>query len=265
MKGEYHNEKNIETNFALILAMAMCLSLLGISLAEDQSASEAEISAAESVEAETSAAQSDEEKSAEQSDEAAAPEVTPQDEKDDGDDSATDDGDDSATDDAPDEEDIDPDTPRSGSCGANLTWAYNSGVLTVQGSGAMNSYQEDGSDRPWEPFKRIINRVVVENGATSIGDYAFADLERLSSVELANSVTSIGAYAFAFDSEITSVPMRAVTSIGESAFAQCSSLSSLSLPSGLTTLSDYAFSETALTSVTIPGTVQTVSEGFYGL
>ena len=251
---------------ALILAMAMSLSLLGLAWAEELISPDAavESSSSVSIEAEASTMESDEaEPSAvdgagaesEADSEPSMTEVTPQDDDDD--------DDDPATDDPEDEDDIDPDLVIDYTCGPGLTWSLSGGVLTVQGSGDMNSYQDDGSDCPWMPFRKKITQVVVDDGATSIGAYAFGDLPRLSRVELAGSVSNIGEYAFAFNDNLTSVSMPGVSSIGEHAFAQCTGLSAVSLPSGLSVLSEYAFSETALTSITIPGSVSTISEGVF--
>jgi len=51
-----------------------------------------------------------------------------------------------------------------------LTWSVEDGVLTISGSGPMRDYTYNSS-APWsgESFESV----VIEEGITSIGDYAF--------------------------------------------------------------------------------------------
>ena len=51
-------------------------------------------------------------------------------------------------------------------------------------------------DVPWYSNRGKINSIVIEDGVTSIGIYAFCGCNRLSSVTIGNSVTSIGSSAF---------------------------------------------------------------------
>ena len=63
---------------------------------------------------------------------------------------------------------------------------------------------------------------------TSIGNYAFYDCSRLTSVTIGNSVTSIGERAFYECSGLTSVTIgNSVTSIGAGAFYGCGGLTSV--------------------------------------
>ena len=86
----------------------------------------------------------------------------------------------------------------SGICGANLEWTFSDGVLTISGEGAMDDFHPwddyDPSKAPWSELD--INEIVVEDGVTSIGDYAFSDCTSLTSVAIPDSVTRIGHYAF---------------------------------------------------------------------
>ncbi len=56
------------------------------------------------------------------------------------------------------------------------------------------------------------------------------------------SVTSIGEYAFASSESLTSIAISdSVTSIGKSAFNGCISLTSITIPNGVTSIGNYAF------------------------
>ena len=67
-----------------------------------------------------------------------------------------------------------------------------------------------------------IKDLVIPNGVTSIGDYAFQCCSGLTSATIPNSVTIIGYVAFAGCTDLTSITIpNSVTSIGRSAFYNC--------------------------------------------
>ena len=88
-----------------------------------------------------------------------------------------------------------------------------------------------------------LTSITIPNSVTSIGSYAFCDCSSLTSVTIPNSVTSIGYYAFSGCSSLTSVTIGSgVTSIENGAFFNCTSLTSLTIGSGVTSIGDHAFS-----------------------
>ena len=83
---------------------------------------------------------------------------------------------------------------------------------------------------------------MIPNSVTSIGESAFRECSRLTSVTIPNSVTSIGVLAFYGCSRLTSVTIpNSVTSIGAHAFYSCSSLTSVTIPNSVTSIGNGVF------------------------
>ncbi|MBR4287427.1 MAG: leucine-rich repeat protein [Clostridia bacterium] len=107
----------------------------------------------------------------------------------------------------------------SGYCGSNLTWTLDDeGTLTISGTGDMYGYDSmDDCGAPWE-YSDVYN-VVVSEGVTSIGEFAFYDCTTLSSVIVSDTVTAIGLYAFKNCENLTSINLPdSVKYIGVGAF-----------------------------------------------
>lgn len=160
----------------------------------------------------------------------------------------------------------------SGTCGAegdgsNLTWTLDSeGMLTISGTGAMKGYSDVYYNcAPWKYREIKIKKVVIDNGVTSIGAYAFYNCDYLASVIIPNSVTSIGNGTFYDCTFLASVTIpNSVTSIGDEAFRACRSLASVTIPDSVTSIGDWAFLYCpSLTSVTIPDGVTSIGVGAF--
>ena len=92
---------------------------------------------------------------------------------------------------------------QTGDDGSDVTWSYNTmtKALTISGTGQMMYYGSAlGSDSqyhstaPWSHFDSEIETVVVEDGVTYIGSYAFAYCSSLTSISLPASVVALGDY-----------------------------------------------------------------------
>ena len=147
----------------------------------------------------------------------------------------------------------------------NLTWTLDAdGTLTISGTGAMKNYDYDSNQSPVYNNSDV-KKIVIEDGVTSIGDYAFRGCSSLTSITLPDSVTSIGDCAFVFCVGLSSITLPdSVTSIGDSAFKNCSSLTSITIPDSVTSIGDWTFYKcSSLTSITIPNSVTSIGDSAF--
>ena len=121
-------------------------------------------------------------------------------------------------------------------------WELENGVLTVSGRGNTAAYGEL-DEQPWTAQREEITRVVIEEGITGIGDYAFRYLPEMCAVEIPDSVTVIGDAAFANCISLSEVRIpEGVTSIGYAAFYNCGSLHTVRIPAAVSYIGEDAFS-----------------------
>lgn len=153
---------------------------------------------------------------------------------------------------------------QSGTCGENLTWSFDSGKLTISGSGDMTDYTEWDLP-PWYGFREDILWLSLPQGLTSVGDMAFYDCTSLTAVTIPSTVTDIGELAFCQNRSMTILSLgSSLVSIGRSAFEQCESLRDLRLPDTLTNIGIHAFYYcTALQYVIIPASVTSMGSGTF--
>ena len=89
---------------------------------------------------------------------------------------------------------------------------------------------------------KLTTEVVIPDGVTTIGDYAFSGWRNLTKVELPSSVTNIGSYAF----------------------YGCSGLERIEFPKNLSAIGSYAFYGCGLTDVSIPPKMPIIGERAFG-
>lgn len=148
----------------------------------------------------------------------------------------------------------------SGNCGAglftpgkNAKFNYDpaSKTLTISGTGATKDYGESvGLYPPWQDYKTEIEKLVIEEGIETVGNYNFFNFTSLKEVSLPSTLKTIsGAAAMA----------------NSGSFASCTALEKITLPEGLETIGYNAFNGcTALKSIKFPDSLKKL-EGSYGL
>ena len=117
---------------------------------------------------------------------------------------------------------------------------------------------------------RAIVSVVLPEGYTKIGDYAFYGCENLERISLPSTLQSIGKDAFNGCKKLKEVIMpNAVTEIGENSFRNCSSLERVIFSNGLSSIPGYAFAGCdSLTEIDLPVKITSIYKGcfeVYGL
>ncbi len=170
-----------------------------------------------------------------------------------------------------------------------ITWEYNDAtkVLTIKGSGKMTS-------APWNDAIDVtkVEKIVIENGITSICDNAFCvfteddmiPYSNLTKVTIPESVTAIGERAFGMAEKLVDVKLPSklkklgmvafmgtaieevtvpatLTEWHKTTFANCANLENVTISKGVTKVPDFAFyNNTSLTEITIPDSVVTMGE-----
>ncbi|MBQ7983820.1 MAG: leucine-rich repeat domain-containing protein [Clostridia bacterium] len=146
----------------------------------------------------------------------------------------------------------------SGTCGDHLTWTLQGGVLTVSGTGDIYSYIVTVDDvhhgsPPWEDHTDLIQSIVIEDGVSCIGAYAFSNCTNVTDVSIPGSVKTIGFSAFIANMSLKEVRIPSgVEVIEDYAFGGCISLEKITLSDTVSRIAgDSILSPFAKTSVKI--------------
>ena len=156
-----------------------------------------------------------------------------------------------------------------GDCGAsgdNVQFELDltTGVLTISGSGAMANYASENA--PWYALRASITSIVVEDGVTAIGNYAFEDCSNLVNVTISNDVASFGQRAFYNCTKLATLTLpTSITAIAARLFEGCTKLSTISIPNNVTAINSYAFLGCSkLSSVSMSNVASIGQESFNG-
>ena len=162
----------------------------------------------------------------------------------------------------------------------SYTWNIDkNGTLYIKGSGIINEYEEsyDEDEIPWFGVRSKIKKVVVGNGITEIGNYAFWDCANLESIEIPASVTYIGVFNFLLDTNLKRINVdgnnKHYSSVDGVLFSKDKKSiikypnkkqNTYSIPNTVTNISSYAFrDDTNLEYISLPKNVTSVDYGAF--
>ncbi len=143
----------------------------------------------------------------------------------------------------------------SGTTG-KCTWTLIDTLLLIEGKGYTVNYSSTSA-----PWGKEIAEVIICEGVTTVGNYAFYKCENLKSVTLPDSLTEIGSVVFWGCSSLTEVKIPdGVTSIGSGCFESCTSLERINIPNGVTAIPQNIFYNCiSLTEINIPENVTKIA------
>lgn len=133
-----------------------------------------------------------------------------------------------------------------------------SGTLTIASNDGTTNWRNSGID------KAAVKSVVIQSGVTYILDNAFKDCTSLTDVSIPDGVAHIGKYAFNMCTSLTHIALPdLLISIGDEAFFNCTKLETINIPDGVTAIGIEALANTAISSISIPSSVQTLGQGVF--
>lgn len=153
---------------------------------------------------------------------------------------------------------VNAETIYEGKCGENATFTLdNKYNLIINGEGIMDDY-ENGFDTSsvWKPYRKNIKSIIINNGITSIGKFAFCNSSILNNIFIPDSVTTIGSRSFLSCVSLTNIKLpKNLSIISDRLFAHCSCLNSINFYSSVKCVESEAFNNcTSLQTVYFYGT-----------
>ena len=155
----------------------------------------------------------------------------------------------------------------SGTDGNGNTWVYDvkTKTLTFSGNRGIKDFVMDGhSPEPgWYVWHDKAEHIIINDGITGIGKWAFYAFVKLKTVEMADSVTHIKNGAFTSCRNLTFVKLSVnVRNIEGEAFYACQRLEHLILPDTLKTLGTLGACS-KLKEITIPDSVSKTNKNLF--
>lgn len=118
-----------------------------------------------------------------------------------------------------------------GYCGEQVTWRYENGVLTLEGTGPTDDFY---AGQPWAAHITEIETLELKGSISYIGAYAFPDYDNLKSVDFGTGLTEIGQAAFSGCDGLTLIELPAGFRVfGEDSFSHCKNLKEFRFQGGM--------------------------------
>lgn len=129
-------------------------------------------------------------------------------------------------------------------CGDNVFFELDekTGVLKISGEGFIS--------KPFKENKKI-KEVIIEDGVTSICDFAFEKCVNLEKITIPSSVTSIGNYAFQQSGLKSIVIPEGVINIGYCSFRGCPNLKHVTIPASVMSIENAFEKSYKITSIIV--------------
>ena len=152
----------------------------------------------------------------------------------------------------------------SGTCGENITWEIEDGVLTLTGSGETKNYAEGTAT--WMLNKDeygSVRKIAVSDGITSLGRNIFSLLNNVDEIALPATLTAIGENALSNKPLLTSLQMpESITYLGDGAFSN-SGLTEAYFPPDMDDLPARCYAGTNIKSVQIPAHIKRLGKNCF--
>ncbi|MBQ2733575.1 MAG: leucine-rich repeat protein [Clostridia bacterium] len=149
-----------------------------------------------------------------------------------------------------------------GNVNNGIKWyVFADGTLSLSGSGSMPRYGRNGAkDQPWAAHFDSIKKIIVGEGITGLGEYAFAHCTNLKEVILPSTLLDLGCGTFAFCTRLTELEIPdPVKEMGWDVFYGCRGLKNVKLSKKLSVISANAFYGcTSLRALEIPASVKSI-------
>jgi len=143
----------------------------------------------------------------------------------------------------------------------DITWELTGdGILTIIGTGEMNSYGNKNGYSEWSNYKDDIKKIIIKNGITSIKNSLINRMENLEYIKIPNSVQEIESGTFYRCTSLKNITIpNSVKKIGEQAFGGCTDLTDVEIKGEVKEIGERMFSGcTNLKNIELPQSVEKI-------
>ena len=137
-------------------------------------------------------------------------------------------------------------------------------LSAVQGVTALPTKALSASDNSTYYSNTVLEKIILPEGITTIGNKAFSCLKALKEINIPESVTSIGWASFYGCSSLQSIHLpEGITEISQMCFFNCSSLSEINIPDGVEAIRNNAFYGSKVTEIHLGSGLKTLEESAF--